>query len=1365
MKRTLLLSLLGSAALWNFQAQADDDHDHDHDHGHSHAHVERWTAGHGDIGIVYEEGVMGMHLHVSSGAVINGVTLTEDRELEADEARIIVAESARQLSSAELEEGTGVAEGEPMWVLPGTHSHDSPLPFLGLATEDLDPADWTGDLNFNLHEVVSPSGQGHFAVYTADGLGGYDFLMSTAQGGITAADLVALAAGGHAHYFMSFSEPGTWRVSLTASGVHGDDGEVSSEPVTYVFEVGEKPARWTAGHGDIGLAYEDGELDLHLHLHEGAVLNGTTLAEDAEPSPSMVEIVVSNVARMVSTEELEEGTGAHEGETLWVLPVVENPQLPFLGFGTEELDPADWTGDLTFTLVGVESPSGEGHFSAFTSDGLGGFDFPISTHDGGISAADHLDQAAGTHNHVSLAFTEPGRWLVTFVATGTHVEDGPVTSVPVTYVFEVGTSTWTSGHGDIGVAYHDGELEVHLHLHEGAVVDGTMLEDDLEPDPATTLIAVSNAAIVTSTEELEAGTGVHEGENLWVLPATNRAGLPFLGLGAEELDPADWTGDIRLSLAGVSSPSGTGHFAVYQADGLGGYDFAMSTALGGITAADHADLSAGAHDHYAFSFSEEGVWKVTFVASGTHVTEGELTSEPVTFTFVVGGSSAGAISLSQEFYTATQGDDAVTVTVVRSDASQHAEVTLTTADGPEVKTNPPFFSALAGRDYTAPAGEDTHVHFEAGEFSKMVTIPLLPPARAVAQNRHFVVTLSDPEDGATLGTLNTAVVRILAEDTRSPTLSLSSPGTKVSSAIPLAVTGKAGDAFGIDRVEVALNDEDPVLAVLGSEARPNSVPFTAMVTPQVGTNTITVTAYDLSGNTKQITRTFEFSTRYRLSIQRVVPEALAEAGDKAGSIKVSAKPGSAATVLMPKDANAALKTSDVLAGAPVVLTATAKKGYTFSHWENLPDGALNAGASASFDMPEADVSVTAVFIENPFASITGAGTGFQGLILPDDDTVSSNATTGYLTGTLNPASGAFSGQVMVNGQSVRFVAAFNGDGSAFFRSGRSMLPALAFGDYEMTLEYQVAEEGHSIAITLTSDENTSSGSALRGRYSRTARVPAALLNSASRGFYTLALPAKGQEPALATNLYPQGTGFAILTLDATGGFRYTGVLADGSKITGSSLLTAGDVASLFVQLVTPGQPAKVKGGSFGGELAFDATATHSDVSGLDLFWFRPAVTQVDRPAAAASATRLYTDGWPQGVVLNAVGALYDARTSVQEALNLREEETEGNAELVLDQGKLTEEAAYAVNIVGKAVKKLDKSDKSFQLKLAAPKGGFSGTFTPDWASPAKKAPAFQGVILQKGNNRGGYGFFISNADGDNDPESGRAYLGSRSVSE
>ena len=62
------------------------------------------------------------------------------------------------------------------------------------------------------------------------------------------------------------------------------------------------------------------------------------------------------------------------------------------------------------------------------------------------------------------------------------------------------------------------------------------------------------------------------------------------------------------------------------------------------------------------------------------------------------------------------------------------------------------------------------------------------------------------------------------------------------------------------------------------------------------------------------------------------------------------------------------------------------------------------------------------------------------------------------------------------------------------------------------------------------------------------------------------------------------------------------------------------------------------------------------------------------------------------------------------------------------------------------------------LSLTQSSGAVSGSFTPDWANAAPSKPAFKGILLQKGANKGGFGYFLSNVVGDTNPESGGVTL-------
>jgi hypothetical protein len=270
--------------------------------------------------------------------------------------------------------------------------------------------------------------------------------------------------------------------------------------------------------------------------------------------------------------------------------------------------------------------------------------------------------------------------------------------------------------------------------------------------------------------------------------------------------------------------------------------------------------------------------------------------------------------------------------------------------------------------------------------------------------------------------------------------------------------------------------------------------------------------------------------------------------------------------------------------------------------------------------------------------------------------------------------------------------------------------------------------------------------------------------------------------SLPVSDYPQGDGFANLTLSSDGKLRTVATLADGTKFTASTQLVVehhhddhGDsmpsdpgehedhiIAPLFAQLRTPGGGAKDLGGAFAGELAFDTHEEDSDISGEDLVWIRPEVTQQTGTTAAARATQIYTAGWPEGISVDAVGAHYDASISVQATLGLGSSSPTGNGQLHFADGKLTSAVLVTnFNITGNTVAKLPPTNRSFTLSFTPATGAFKGTFTPNWDSKARALPAFQGILIQKGASKGGYGWFQSNRTGDLDPEVGGVSLGTQ----
>jgi len=182
---------------------------------------------------------------------------------------------------------------------------------------------------------------------------------------------------------------------------------------------------------------------------------------------------------------------------------------------------------------------------------------------------------------------------------------------------------FTDGHIDaIGIGYEGGELEPHTHVEFGTIDGATVGEGEYEAGELTVLIPYSTEA-TSSGGTIGTTIGAPSGTKYWVLPqsSTVAEGLnpeaPFLGIGAEELTPADWDGPISITLTGKTGP---GEFALAQ-DVLGTLTFYMATE-GGIDAADAYDMPAGGHEHFMWYFTEPGEYELSFDFEGTYDPDG-----------------------------------------------------------------------------------------------------------------------------------------------------------------------------------------------------------------------------------------------------------------------------------------------------------------------------------------------------------------------------------------------------------------------------------------------------------------------------------------------------------------------------------------------------------------------------------------------------------------------------------------------------------------------------------------------------------------------------------------------------------------------
>lgn len=200
-----------------------------------------YSDGHGDIGVEFENGELHLHYHLggagSDYAVVGGEFVFGEH-YEPGEIEVSIPGGLRSTLTGDFPL-LGATAGSSVWVLPDGDPYPVVAPFLGFSTEDLNPAQW-GDIRFSLGNVTSPSGNGHFAMWSGLSGGGIEALFSTVNG--AAPNFFDISGAGHVHQFLGFTEAGVWQIELTASGIYLPDGTTKSATETFTFHVVPEPS-------------------------------------------------------------------------------------------------------------------------------------------------------------------------------------------------------------------------------------------------------------------------------------------------------------------------------------------------------------------------------------------------------------------------------------------------------------------------------------------------------------------------------------------------------------------------------------------------------------------------------------------------------------------------------------------------------------------------------------------------------------------------------------------------------------------------------------------------------------------------------------------------------------------------------------------------------------------------------------------------------------------------------------------------------------------------------------------------------------------------------------------------------------------
>lgn len=725
-----------------------------------------------------------------------------------------------------------------------------------------------------------------------------------------------------------------------------------------------------------------------------------------------------------------------------------------------------------------------------------------------------------------------------------------------------------------------------------------------------------------------------------------------------------------------------------------------------------------------------------------------------TFSIKLVGASTGASikSPSTAVVTIQEGDASVafssaTATVVENVQGGNYVATLvrganlTGAFSVDVSTGDPASGtvAVAGTDYT---GTSVTVNFAANDTSKTVSIPVIN--RPLSQgDRSFALTLSNVTAGASIVAPSTQTVTIQDGGI---------PGTLAfgSAALTFEPVNLAGQPNLL---------QIPIARTVGTDG---TVTIDAAIT---GGTLVAGTDYNTFTNPTTVSFASGDATKtVGIQLKALTAKRTGTIILTLSNVTGGATLGTQATItvtVLARDVKKPVVTltapkAGVLASGVTTfdVTGLAADDRGIDHVEVTINGVLSNVTPGAFSAGKASFSKTAIVADNGTNTVSvvavdpsgnrsaavtrvvtyvnnrPALTGvYNGLIVPAAGSRSNN-TSGLVNLTVGN-SGLFSGKVSIGAATIGVKGIVGNDNVVHFlpKLGTTLAllgpgkPAVDLGQLDLVVAGNKvtgnvkATIGGATLATIDGDRAAFDG--------KTSLVDADYLNVKGKsGFFTVVFPSETQTPAQALTSYPQGDGIGRITLSAKGIASLKGTLADGTIFSASAPLSANYEFPIYAKLYK-------NAGSIAGQVTFDKTATNSDLSGASFLWFRPAIVG-----------KYYPAGWPTGVTVGAVGTRYSSVVGTSILPNLQATGTaNGNATLAFSDGKLTASplnfnADVATN---NKVTVLPAGSKAFSLSLVPGTGGFAGKFTHS----DNTSTAYVGVVLQKGANQAGFGYFLS----------------------
>jgi uncharacterized repeat protein (TIGR02543 family) len=738
-----------------------------------------------------------------------------------------------------------------------------------------------------------------------------------------------------------------------------------------------------------------------------------------------------------------------------------------------------------------------------------------------------------------------------------------------------------------------------------------------------------------------------------------------------------------------------------------------------------------------------GVWNETTSVTITPTVAFATATVKVNNVTVTSGSASGPIALvagSNTITTVVTAEDGstktYTVTVVKPGILALANTTFTVTSGPVATTADIVIHRTGGSGGTVGGllSTSSGIAISPAQFTAQTNAPfslanaqtvqhVLIPIAANATTttaKTFTVTLSDANGGADLGSPLSAMVIILppsaSADITKPTVTITTPAnnSSLNDNTPVIITGIAKDNIAVSKVEVSLDNGISFNEAVLTAPETGSTNYSFAMTPVTGLNAIQVRSIDFKGN-----------------ISTVIAASFTQLRTLTVAVNGPANSGTATAGFAP--------TSSRQVGKSYSITATPKTGFVFNGWtaNDFTGTGISIVAAElpvlTFTMQE-NLALTAKFIYNPFTTAL-VGT-FNGLALPDLNTTPGVANVGLLSNLVLGTTGSFTGSLKIDGVSLSTPGFFDNNGVARFsvttRTKTLLLKRTGKPDIELALNLNMTPGSGKLTGTVTQKigaavQAVSNTDADRAHYSTTNKVPVNLAGITTKP-YTLVFPSKIQTPAQGLNTYPKGDGYATMLVNVNGTVSITGKLADHTPITASAPLSQFKTWPIFAQLYT------LKGSIAGMAALTEADNVTEDVIGTNLQWFRPI-----------QSVQWYPNGWPAGISVD----VYGARYVVPPALPLASvfplttaTDADGNATLALTGGLLNPlPLPYNINISSANLMTNAPVAASPTMLIDKATGKITGTFTHTDLTK----PAYQGVIIQKGSQQGGRGYFMSRA--------------------